>query len=282
MCMVDANWISGTKGVQGRNPFARQEFIEPAAEGEMGGEAGAVYEKVAEATRLREGRVEWWRMVEVVPIQYEVGRIYTSERGTVSRVGEIWVRIRYLGIRVGFEVWFHRVKGETWVTEPQVGNKERGFYDVLHFDAMEDRRGMKDWLAAVWTKALVDSGGFLPYSKGHVRSRDGYFPVDADGQIGPNRRGELPWQRWEQSSLGEERRATGATPKTVGGGRAGESGGDGARRGGDGHGAPRRTDVDAVGHGTVGGDPEGVPGSVRSGESGEDDGRVPEREEARD
>ena len=199
------------------------------------------YQKVIAATDSIAKR-EWWRAVKVLPIAFEPHRIFVSKKNTaISRPGEIWCRIEYVGVRWQNGVWLDRAQGRVWVSEPRTKDD----FSCVHFDSMHDRMDFNEWLGIVWQHAFVDSGGALPYKKGHASSSDLYYAVDADGKILPNERGEYPWTGWEKSYLADGRRAVGAVPTRVApppvlGDRERGEGGDA-----DGLGADRRTEPDA-------------------------------------
>lgn len=198
------------------NPVDR--LTRPLAENPPPGPLGAVMQKVALASLARGDEIPWHDWFDVLPIAFKPDRCFVSRKNSaVVRIGEMWCRVKGLGVRWQYSVWINRAEGRPWMLEQQTA----GGFSCIHFDAQEHRGGLAAWLMAVWQWAYVDGGGNLPYRKGHASPASLYFSVGSDGHLLPSadeRSGELvyPWSGWERTGDADARRRFGAVPQRMG------------------------------------------------------------------
>lgn len=221
--IYNASLLAGSNQGQGVRP---ELFLNPVAAQAPPGIIGETQQKVAQAALAREDEIPWHDYLEVLPIAYQPDRIWVSQNNSaVCRIGEIWARVKGLGLRFQSSIWQNRANGNVWLLEQEITYKKKNGdilrYSAIHWDAQAHRRGVNHWLCVVWQNAYVASGGNLPYTKGNASSASFYFPVGADGEIRarPNRftgELELPWSRWETRGDADARRRFGAVPQCMG------------------------------------------------------------------
>lgn len=245
--------LGGLGNVGQGNP--QDKLTRPVAENPPPGLIGEVLQRVALSSIARGDEIPWHDWFDVLPIAFKPDRAFVSRYNSANvRLGEIWCRVKGLGLRMQYAVWISRADGGSWLVEPQT----KGGFSAVHFDAQEHRSGLSTWLMSVWKWAYVDSGGNLPYRKGHASSAASYFSVGTDGHLLPHAdegSGELvyPWSGWDRSGDADARRRFGAVPQRMGEPNPAEDGA-GAEGGQDGGRGEAGRDVSGGGDGQPSGD----------------------------